>query len=114
MSNKSQNHNQKAMQMKRKHRRAIVGLLAGAVATIIAWILLSVNIFQGDSITASAVFAGVMTLIFILNIIAFDSTQKKMRKYPGMGKSGAHQVAMTKKEKAQAKLAKQKKKNKAY
>lgn len=114
MGNKSQRHNQKAEEIRKRYRRSAFALVCGALATIIAWIVLSIDIFAGNDITASAVFAGVMTLIFIVNILALDSIKKKMEKYPGMGKSGAHQVAMTKKEKEQAKLAKQKKKNKGY
>lgn len=114
MGNKSNNHQRKLVEVQRSYRRAVVGLICGAIATIIAWVMLSIDIFAGSSITGSAVFAGVMSLIFILNIVALDSTKKKLSKYPGMGKSGAHQIAMDRKEKAKAKLEKQKKKNKSY
>ncbi|MCQ2551291.1 MAG: hypothetical protein MJ146_03800 [Clostridia bacterium] len=116
MSNKSARHNKKLLKAQKNLRRAYFGLICGAIATIIAWVLLTINIYNHNPIAPSAVFAGVMTLIFILNIVALDSNKKKVEKFPAAQrtKDGIKIIPPTKKELQQQELAKQKKKGKNY
>lgn len=114
MSSHQARHDAKAQKAQKRMRRSIFGLFCGAIACILSWIVLTVDIYQHKPLAAAICFAIFMTLIFIAALLGFDKNKKALEKFPGFGKSKALDVAMTKKEKQKAKLAKQKKKGKKY
>lgn len=109
MSNHSARHMTKYQNAQKKLRKAFWGLIAGAIATILAWVILSIDIFGHKNVIPAAIFAGVMTFIFIINCIAIDKLKKNLQKYPK-----PEMKPKDAKGKAQAQLAKQKKKGKTY
>lgn len=93
-----------------KLRRAFWGMICGAIATILAWILLTISIYNHNTnILPNAIFAAVMSLLFVWNIISIDKLKKNLKKYPKPEMQPKNQ-----KTKAQAQLQKQKKKGKNY
>ena len=99
----------KYMKAQQKLRRAFWGMICGAIATILAWVYLSIQIYNHNNVVPSAIFAGIMSFIFVINIISIDKLKKNLKKYPK-----PEDKPQDKKGKAQAKLQNQKKKGKTY